>query len=60
MLTWRHRFTLFKGTAGCDGNATEVEHIGIPSGEEQICVTGGVQDGGKFEKASGMWVCSSG
>jgi len=32
-------------------------NVPVPSGEGEICVITGVEDGGKFMKASGFLVC---
>ncbi|KAF2864564.1 hypothetical protein K470DRAFT_254196 [Piedraia hortae CBS 480.64] len=48
-------YKLFKGSANCNGHATATYKI--PKGSQPICINTGVQDGGQFEKASGLWSC---
>lgn len=54
-------FTLFSGSTTCaDGNGnltSEKTVFQLERGEGVVCVDVGVLDGGKFQKASGMWSC---
>jgi hypothetical protein len=52
-------FALYTGTQSCDAGAAgvSVTDTDIPAGEGQTCVKTGVQDGGEFQKASGIWSC---
>lgn len=56
-------FTLFADTETCDifgvGDALgyNKHQIVIPNGQEETCIGTGVLDGGKFQKASGIWGC---
>ncbi|KAK5119861.1 hypothetical protein LTR85_007187 [Meristemomyces frigidus] len=51
-------FTLFTGTTSCDSNATtEKTGYAVPRGEGVTCVDVGVLDGGRYQKASGVWSC---
>lgn len=56
-------FTLFADSETCDvlGSGDSwgynKHQIIIPNGEEQICIGTGVLDGGRFDKASGVWAC---
>lgn len=54
-------FTLFSGSPSCDpgpnGTNAVTRVVAIPNGEGTTCVGTGVLDGGKFQKASGSWVC---
>ena len=52
-------FMLYKGTSSCSG-PTSTETTQIAAGNGTVCVVTDVQDGGQFEKASGLWACSSG
>ncbi|WPG98497.1 Hypothetical protein R9X50_00128800 [Acrodontium crateriforme] len=57
-------FTLFAGTSSCDPSKPEltssVKTLSFPidAGNGTQCIETGVQDGGKFQKASGIWACS--
>lgn len=54
-------FTLFSGSDGCDPGPDDTNAsksvVAIPNGEGVTCVGTGVLDGGKNQKASGIWVC---
>lgn len=54
-------FTLYPDVNGCDpgpnGTTDSKRVVAIPNGEGTTCVGTGVLDGGKFYKASGIWVC---
>nr|OQO17217.1 hypothetical protein B0A51_15852 [Rachicladosporium sp. CCFEE 5018] len=50
-------FVLYKGSASCSTEGGEVEHVGLPAGNDTTCVVGDVLDGGMNQKASGMWSC---
>ncbi|KAL1589536.1 hypothetical protein WHR41_01604 [Cladosporium halotolerans] len=50
-------FRLFKGSATCGVDANEITNVPMPSGDGQVCIVTGVEDGGMFTKASGFWVC---
>ena len=53
-------FTLFTGSTSCSFGSGTTETIGfpIPAGNGTVCVNVGVLDGGKFQKASGVWSCA--
>ena len=53
-------FTLYTGSTSCSaGNGTtETSGFTIAAGHETVCVDVGVLDGGKFQKASGVWSCA--
>ncbi|KAK5137720.1 hypothetical protein LTR08_007291 [Meristemomyces frigidus] len=53
-------FTLFTGSTSCSGaNGTaESTAFSIAAGNGTVCVGVGVLDGGKFQKASGVWSCA--
>lgn len=54
-------FTLYSGSTGCDpgpnGTNAVKRVVEIPNGAGTTCVGTGVLDGGKYQKASGIWVC---
>ena len=57
-------FTLFSGSTSCDPNQAEgsatsvVQSMSvIEAGNGTMCIETSVQDGGKLEKASGIWGC---
>ena len=53
-------FTLYTGSTSCSsGNGTtEMTSVPIAAGQGLVCVDVGVLDGGKFQKASGVWSCA--
>lgn len=54
-------FTLWPGSQSCDGEERRVVALpGLKEGEEEgqmMCVGTGVLDGGKWQHASGVWLC---
>jgi hypothetical protein len=50
-------FALHQGSSTCDSGSSKVSNIIIPAGTGYSCITAGVEDGGKYQKASGVWSC---
>lgn len=60
-------FNLYSDTDSCSvlgqGESGDSQYgynkhvIEIPNGDESTCIGTGVYDGGRFTKASGVWVC---
>jgi hypothetical protein len=52
-------FTLYAGTEHCDvlSDGSNKHEIAIPTGDEITCISTGVLDGGRFQRASGVWAC---
>lgn len=51
-------FYMWSGTSQCSVAASPSEVVSILRGNGSVCVTSGVEDGGHFQTASGMWSCS--
>ncbi|KAF2211861.1 hypothetical protein CERZMDRAFT_106208 [Cercospora zeae-maydis SCOH1-5] len=51
-------FTLFSGSKSCEVvGGGQRRQMPIPNGDEETCISTGVLDGGRFQKASGIWAC---
>lgn len=50
-------FWVWYGTTDCSTGAAGWTETEVARGNGSVCVDSGVLDGGKFETASGMWMC---
>ncbi|GIZ47777.1 hypothetical protein CKM354_001086000 [Cercospora kikuchii] len=50
--------TLFTGSKNCEVvSGGQRRQISVPNGKEETCISTGVLDGGRYQKASGIWTC---
>ena len=49
-------FKMWTGVSTCDGDGSVAEIV-IPQGNATTCINTGVEDGGKWYKASGIYSC---
>lgn len=50
--------TLFTGSKNCEVvSGGQRRQIPVPNGKEETCISTGVLDGGRYQKASGIWTC---